>query len=158
MNEAENDGRMSFDQAVALATQKQQAAFCAIPVFSEAIEDEAQTAEGARIFIVEPNGDKGANNWQLRFIAGPFFSNAYAANERIEPADVPDSVRELRFMPTRVDTKWYEEQIQILIQHLVQGAGIATEHMPDYASMPARSADSGTVFPISFIGREEAPH
>jgi hypothetical protein len=155
MNDTENDGRMSFDEAVALATQKQQTTFCAMPVFSEAIEDEAQTAEGARIFIVEPNG---AGNWQLRFIAGPFFSNAYAANERIEPADVPDSVRELRFMPTRVDTRWYEEQIQILIQHLVNGAGIATEHMPDYASMPARSADSEAVFPISFIGRGEAPH
>lgn len=155
MNDAENDGRMSFDEAVSLATQKQQATFCAMPVFSEAIEDEAQTAEGARIFIVEPNG---SGNWQLRFIAGPFFSNAYAANERIEPADVPDSVRELRFMPTRVDSKWYEEQIQILIQYLVKGTGVATEHMPDYASMPARSADSETVFPISFIGRDQAPH
>ncbi|MDP1526847.1 MAG: hypothetical protein Q8M20_13620 [Rhodocyclaceae bacterium] len=158
MNDAENDGRLSFQEAVTLATQKQQATFCAMPVFSEAIEDEAQTAEGARIFIIEPNADKGPGNWLMRFIAGPFFSNAYAANERIEPADVPDSVRELRFMPTRVDSKWYEEQIQILIQHLVKGAGIATEQMPDYASMPARSADSETVFPISFIGRGEAPH
>ena len=151
----ENDGRLSFQEAVTLATQKQQASFCAMPVFPEAIEDEAQMAEGARIFVIEPNGS-GA--WQLRFIAGPFFSNAYAANERIEPDDAPDSVRELRFMPTRVETKWYEEQIQILVQHLVKGAGVATEHMPDYANMPARKADSETVFPVSFIGRDLAPH
>jgi hypothetical protein len=154
----ENDGRLSFQEAVSLATQKQQATFCAMPVFPDAIDDEEQTAEGARIFIIEPNSEKGPGNWQLRFIAGPFFSNAYAANERIEPAEVPESVRELRFMTTRVDTKWYEEQIQILIQYLVKGAGVATEHMPDYASMPARQADSEVVFPISFIGRNEAPH
>lgn len=158
MSNAENDGRLSFDEAVALAMQKQQVSFCAMPVFSEAIEDEAQTAEGARIFIIEPDDNKKPGAWQLRFIAGPFFSNAYAANERIAPSGVPDSVRELRFMPTHVDTKWYEEQIQILIQYLVKGSGGATEHMPDYASMPARSANSETVFPISFIGRGDAPH
>lgn len=154
----ENDGRLSFQEAVALAIHQQQASFCAMPVFSEAIEDEAQTAEGARIFIVEPDSENRAGEWQLRFIAGPFFSNAYAANERIDPDEVPESVRDLRFMRTRVDTKWYEEQIQILIQHLVKGAGLATEHMPDYASMPARSADSEAVFPISFIGRSDSPH
>jgi len=157
MTEAkETDGRLSFHEAVALATQKQQPAFCAMPVFADTIDDEEQRAEGARIFVIESDG---SGSWQLRFIAGPFFSNAYAANECVGPQEVPESVLELRFMPTRIDEKWYDEQIQILIQHLVKHAGIATDQMPDYAAMPARAADSEAVFPVNFIGRGEGkPH
>lgn len=152
MSEAnqESDGRLSFKEAVAHAIQRKQSAFAAMPVFGERTDDEDQVAEGARIFIVEPDGE---GDWQLRFIAGPFFSSAYAANEVLVPEDAPDSVRELRFMPTHaIDEKWFSEQIQILIQKLVQGSGINAE-IPDYENMPGRAAAAETVFPVSFIGR-----
>lgn len=148
----EGDGRLSFKEAVAYVMQTKQAAFSAMPVFGDRTEDEEQTAEGARIFVIESDGD---GDWQLRFIAGPFFSNAYAANDIIHPEEIPDSVRELRFMPARVDAAWYDEQIQVLIQKLVQAAGIAAEQMPDYASAPTPAAGPEAVFPISFIGRGE---
>lgn len=151
----DNDGRLSFKEAVAYVMQRKQATFSAMPVFGERTEDEEQVAEGARIFVIEPDSE---GDWRLRFIAGPFFSNAYAANEVIAPEEVPDSVRELRFMPTRVEEDWFAEQIQVLIQKLVQAAGIAAE-MPDYQSMPSRSADAEVVFPVNFIGREDGkPH
>lgn len=152
----ENDGRLSFKDAVAFVMQRRQAAFSAMPVFGDRTEDEEQTAEGARIFILESDGE---GDWQMRFIAGPFFSNAYAANEVLAPDEVPDSVRELRFMPTRTEPGWFDEQIQILIQKLVQGSGIDTQ-MPDYESMPSRSAEENVVFPVNFIGRDGAvkPH
>ncbi len=155
----ENDGRLSFKEAVALVMQKKQAAFCAMPVFGDRTEDEEQTAEGARIFVIEPDPEADGGDWILRFIAGPFFSNAYAANEILEPGEVPDSVRALRFLPTRTQDSWYEEQIQVLIQKLVQGSGIAAQ-MPDYESMPSRSAEDNVVFPVNFIGRDGAakPH
>jgi hypothetical protein len=149
----ENDGRLSFKEAVAFVMQTKQAAFAAAPVFGERTDDEEQTAEGARIFVVEPNPEE--EDWQLRFIAGPFFSNAYAANEIIAPEEIPDSVRELRYMATRVDARWYEEQIQVLIQKLVKAAGIATAQMPDYESTPTPAAGPEAVFPISFIGRDD---
>lgn len=152
----ENDGRLSFKEAVAHVMKKGQAAFVAMPVFGDRSDDEEQTAEGARIFIVEPDGE---GDWQMRFIAGPFFSNAYAANEVLSPDEVPDSVRELRFLPTRTDANWFEEQIQILIQKLVEGSNIDAR-IPDYAGMPSRSAEENVVFPVNFIGRDDAakPH
>ncbi len=152
----ENDGRLSFKDAVAFVMQRRQAAFSAMPVFGDRTEDEEQTAEGARIFILESDGE---GDWQMRFIAGPFFSNAYAANEVLAPDEVPDSVRELRFMPTRTEPGWFDEQIQILIQKLVQGSGLDAQ-MPDYESMPSRSAEENVVFPVNFIGRDGAvkPH
>ncbi|MDI6748979.1 MAG: hypothetical protein QMD73_02215 [Rhodocyclaceae bacterium] len=146
----ENDGRLSFKEAVAYVMQKRQAAFCAMPVFGEVTDDEEQTAEGVRIFIIEYDGE---GDWQLRFIAGPFFSNAYAAFEILAPEEVPDSVRELRFLPTRIDSHWYDEQVQILLQKLVQASGIQAQ-MPDYESMPMRHAEEQVVFPVSFIGRD----
>lgn len=153
---SDGDGRLSFKEAVAFVMQKKQAAFCAMPVFGDRTDDAEQTAEGARIFILECDGE---GDWQMRFIAGPFFSNAYAANEILEPGEVPDSVRELRFLPTRTQESWYEEQIQILIQKLVQGSGIDAQ-IPDYENMPNRSAEENTVFPVNFIGRDGAakPH
>lgn len=150
MSTEENDGRLSFKEAVAHALRTRQAAFAASPVFGERTDDEEQTAEGARIFVIEPDGE---GDWQLRFVAGPFFANAYAANEIIAPEEVPDSVRELRYMPTRVEEHWYDEQIQVLIQKLVKAAGIAAERMPDYEDAPLPAAGPEAVFPISFIGR-----
>jgi hypothetical protein len=146
----DGDGRLSFKEAVAHVMRTNQAAFAAAPVFGERTDDEEQTAEGARIFIVEPDGE---GDWRLRFIAGPFFSNAYAANEIIAPEEIPDSVRELRYMATRVDESWYDEQIQVLIQKLVKSAGIVAQ-MPDYESVPTPAAGPEAVFPISFIGRD----
>jgi len=149
----ENDGRLSFKEAVAYVMQKQQAAFCAMPVFGDRSDDEEQTAEGARIFVIELDPEADGSDWQLRFVAGPFFSNAYAANEILTPEEVPDSVRDLRYLPTRIESNWYDEQIQVLIQKLVQGSGIAAQ-MPDYERMPSRKADEQAVFPVNFIGRE----
>lgn len=153
-NTQENDGRLSFDQAIAHVRQSKQAAFAAMPVFG----DDEETAEGARIFILD-NDDEG--ELRLRFIAGPFFSAAYAANDVIPNDEIPDSVRELRFMPTRCEEEWYSDQIQILIQKLVKAAGINTEQMPDYANAPTHGAGPEAVFPISFIGKGESagkPH
>ncbi|MFN6961253.1 MAG: hypothetical protein ACK4N6_03340, partial [Rhodocyclaceae bacterium] len=95
-------------------------------------------------------------DWRLRFIAGPFFSNAYAAFEILAPEDVPENVKELRFLPTRIEDRWYDEQIQILLQKLVQGSGIAAQ-MPDYENMPMPHAEEQVVFPVNFIGRDK-PH
>ncbi len=150
----ENDGRLSFKEAVTYVLQKNQAAFIAMPVFGERTDDAEQTAEGARLFIIEPDGE---GDWQMRFIAGPFFSAAFAANEVVVPEEVPDSVRELRFMPTRVLDDWYSDQLQILIQKLVQASAIGAEMMPDYQSMPSRKAEEQVVFPVSFIGRDGNP-
>lgn len=143
----DNDGRLSFMEAVAFVMQRRQPAFAAMPVFGET-EDENQTAEGARVFIIEPDGD---GDWQLRFIAGPFFSAAYAANEVLPPEDLPPSVRELRFMPTRCEEGWFSDQIQLLIQKLVQASGVVAGQMPDYSSAPVRDAGPEAVFPVHFI-------
>lgn len=149
----ENDGRLSFKEAVAHVMKSRQAAFCAMPVFGDRTDDEEQTAEGARIFVIEFDSEADGGDWQLRFIAGPFFSNAYAANEILTPEEVPDSVRELRFLTTRMIDDFYSEQIQVLIQKLVQGSGIDVQ-MPDYESMPIRKAEEQVVFPVNFIGRD----
>ena len=148
----ENDGRMSFDQAVHYVQQHPgEAAFSAMPVFGERNDDDEQRAEGARVFIVEADG---AGSWRLRFVAGPFFSNAYAANEVLLPDEVPERVRELRFLNTRLQGDWLEEQVQILIQKLLQASGTVPEQMPDYERAPAFGAGPEAVFPISFIGRD----
>ncbi len=152
MSTEENDGRLSFKEAVAFVMQTKRAAFAAVPVFGERSDDAEQTAEGARVFVIEPDPEADGGDWLLRFVAGPFFSNAYAANEILEPGEVPDSVRKLRFLPTRSQASWYEEQIQVLIQKLVQASGVSAQ-MPDYESMPARAAEENTVFPVNFIGR-----
>jgi hypothetical protein len=141
----ENDGRLSYDEALAHVLKSRQPAFAAVPVFGD--DDEA--AEGVRIFLIEDDGAGGA---RLRFVAGPFFSNAYAANETLPATEAPESVRELRFMPTRCEESWFDEQMQVLVQKLVKAAGIGAEQMPDYESIPGRGASPETVFPVSFIG------
>lgn len=147
----ENDGRLSFMEAVAYVMQRKQPVFSAMPVFGERTDDEEQTAEGAKVFVIEPDPEEG--DWRMRFIAGPFFSSAFAAHETLAPEEVPASVRDLRFMPTRIDESWFSDQIQILIQKLVQGAAIDAQ-MPDYESLPAKGAAPDVVFPISFIGHD----
>ena len=82
--------RLSFNQAVVFVKNSRRAAFAAMPVFGDEEDGNAQTAEGARIFILRPDEDEG---WTLRFIAGPFFSAAYAANDIIPADEVPDRVR-----------------------------------------------------------------
>jgi hypothetical protein len=148
----ENDGRLSFMEAVAYVMQRKQPVFSAMPVFGERTDDEAQTAEGAKVFIIEPDPEEDGGDWRMRFIAGPFFSAAYAAHETLSPEDVPASVRDLRFMPTHVEEDWFSDQIQVLIQKLVQESNIDAQ-MPDYKSTPAKGAGPDAVFPVSFVGR-----
>lgn len=143
----DGDGRLSFAAAVAHVRRPRQAAFAALPVFG----DNAETAEGARVFILDHDDE---DELRLRFVAGPFFSAAFAANEIIPADEIPDSVRELRFMPTQCEDDWFSEQVQVLIQKLVKAAGIDAQ-MPDYENTPSHGAGPDAVFPISFIGRGE---
>lgn len=146
----DGDGRLSFEEAVKMVQQQPgKAAFSAMPVFGEPSGDEEQRAEGARVFIVE--GD-GAGGYQVRFVAGPFFSNAFAANETIGPVDVPERVKELRYLPTQVEEEWLVGQVQVLIQKLMQASGSMPAEMPDYANAPTFGAGPEAVFPISFVG------
>ncbi len=147
MSEA-NLNRLSYNEAVAFVRQRRKAAFAAMPVFGDDEGDANATAEGARIFILMPDEDEG---WTLRFIAGPFFSAAYAANDIIPADEVPDRVRELLFMPTHCEEDWLTDQLQVLLGKLTQAAGIG-EQMPDYSTQAAKAAED-VVFPISFIGR-----
>jgi hypothetical protein len=138
--------RLSFNEAVVLVKTTGKAAFAAMPVFGDDEGDQNANAEGARIFILLPDADEG---WTLRFIAGPFFSAAYAANDTI-----PDRVRELQFVPTRCEEDWLTDQLQVLLGKLTQAAGIG-EQMPDYESQAAKGAGPEAVFPIAFIGRDK---
>jgi hypothetical protein len=144
------DARLSFDDALAHVRRHGGAAFAVTPVFGD--DGEQETAEGARVFILVPDEDGGI---ALRFIAGPFFSAAFAANESIDARDTPDSVRALRFLPTRCDEAWFTDQVQVLINKLVNAAGTAAPEMPDYLSTKGRGAGPEAVFPVSFIGK---PH
>lgn len=145
----ENDGRLSFDQAVELVRQQPgRVAFAAMPVFGELSEDAEQRAEGVRIFIIEADG---SGSHRLRFVAGPFFANVHGANESFAASDIPTPVTELRFLPGKLDEAWLDGQIQLLVQRLVQSSGLVTPQMPDYEHA---SQAAETVFPISFISRE----
>jgi hypothetical protein len=150
-----DDGRLSFMEAVAYVMQQKRPVFAAMPVFGDRSDDENQTAEGAKVFIIETDPEEDGGDWRMRFIAGPFFSTAFAAHETLAPEDVPASVRDLRFMPTRCEEEWFSDQIQILIQKLVQAANI-TAQMPDYEAVPAKGAGPDAVFPVQFLrGRGE---
>ena len=149
--ENQDDGRLSFAEAVQYVRQRGGQCFAAAPVFGERSEDENQRAEGVRIFLLEPEPD---GDYRMRFVAGPFFSAAYAANEIVPADEIPEGVRELRFMPTRCEEEWFSDQIQVLVQKLVQAAGRLTDEMPDYASGQAKGAGPEAVFPVSFIGRD----
>ena len=143
--------RLSFNQAVVFVKNSHRAAFAAMPVFGDDEGDDNATAEGARTFILLPDEDEG---WTLRFIAGPFFSAAYAANDIIPADEIPDRVRELLFVPTRCEDDWLTDQLQVLLAKLTQAAGIG-EQMPDYESQAARGAAPEAVFPVAFIGRDK---
>ena len=121
-NQAQFAERLSFNEAVAFVQQTGKAAFAAMPVFGDNEDDENATAEGARVFLLLPDEDEG---WSLRFIAGPFFTSAYAANDVISSEEIPDRVRELLFMPTRCEDDWLTDQLQVLLGKLTQAAGIA---------------------------------
>ena len=144
-----NDGRVNFAQAVVAVKNGGVAAFAATPVFG----DDEETAEGARIFLLLPDEEDG---WQLRFIAGPFFSTAYAANDVVPPNEIPPRVRELRYVITRCEADWLSDQIQVLLGKLTQAAGLTTQ-LPDYAAQPTKAADPQVVFPVHFLGRDK-PH
>ena len=145
---SESDNRLSFDEAVVLVKQRKQAAFAAMPVFGD---EDAAAAEGARIFLLLPDEAEG---WILHFIAGPFFSAGYAANDVIPADEIPDRVRELMFMPTRCEEDWLTDQLQILLAKLTQAAGIDSQ-LPDYTSLPVTCATPETVFPVHFLNPEK---
>lgn len=151
MSEAELH-RLSFNEAVVFVKQRKKAVFAAMPVFGDDGDDENATAEGARIFLLLPDEDEG---WVLHFIAGPFFSAAYAANDIIPANEIPERVRELLFIPTHCEEDWLTDQLQVLLGKLTTAAGIGGQ-MPDY-NAPAAKAAAEVVFPISFIGRDK-PH
>ena len=140
------DDRLGFDEATRYVIEHRAAAFAVTPVFDE----DHEAAAGARIFLLEHDGQ---GSYRLRFIAGPFFSAAYAANELYAADDIPERVRELRFIPTRYEEDWLSDQIQLLIQKLMQASGSAPAQMPDYQSVAAQRADAEVVFPVAFIGR-----
>jgi hypothetical protein len=139
---------------VAFVQQTGKAAFAAMPVFGDDEDDENATAEGARVFLLLPDEEDG---WSLRFIAGPFFTSAYAANDLIPAEEIPDRVRELLYMPTRCEDDWLTDQLQILLAKLTQAAGIG-EQMPDYEKMPTKGAAPEAVFPVNFISGLKKPH
>ena len=139
------DNRLSFDEAVQYVLQRNAAAFAVHPVFEE--EDD-ESPSGARVFVLAADGKGG---WFLRFLAGRFFSGAYAADDVIAAGDIPERVRELRFLPTRFEEDWFSDQIQILIGKLMSASGSAAPHMPDYQSAPQKHAAAEVVFPMTFI-------
>jgi hypothetical protein len=140
------DDRLSFDEAVAHVQRGGQCAFAAVPVFGE----DGETAEGARVFIIERNGEGGH---RVRFIAGPFFSTALAADEILAADQIPDRIRALRFLPSALREEWCSDQIQVLIGKLMRASQVLAPEMPDYLAMPTRAATPEVSFPISMIGR-----
>jgi hypothetical protein len=138
--------RLNFDEAVAHVCQRREAAFAVTPVFDE----DHELAAGARVFLLAPEGQ---SEYSLRFVAGPFFSAAYAANEKLAPAEMPERVRELRFLPTRFEEDWLSDQIQLLIQKLMQASGEVAPQMPDYQGASTLRAAAEVVFPVTFIGK-----
>jgi hypothetical protein len=70
----------------------------------------------------------------------------------IAAEDVPERVRELRFLPTRFEEEWFSDQIQVLIGKLMSATGNAAPLMPDYVSAPRKHAAAEVVFPVAFIG------
>ncbi|SPE27026.1 Rhodanese-like protein [Burkholderiales bacterium] len=142
--------RLCFEEAVAYVQESGQCAFAAVPVFG----DDGETAEGARVFIVERGAGGGI---RIRFLAGPFFSAALAADEILAGDEIPDRVRLLQFLPSTCREEWCSDQIQVLIGKLMQAAQVLAPEMPDYLGMPARAAAPEVAFPISMIGRPGAP-
>ncbi len=139
------DNRLSFDEAVQYVLQRNAAAFAVHPVFEE--EDDASPS-GARVFVLAADGTGGHF---MRFLAGRFFSGAYAADDVIAAGEIPERVRELRFLPTHFEEDWFSDQIQILIGKLMSASGSAAPHMPDYQNAPQKHAAAEVVFPMTFV-------
>jgi hypothetical protein len=139
--------RLTFEQAVAFARTSGKAAFAAAPVFGE---HDQERAEGVRVFVIEGDGQGGC---KFRFVAGPFFSAALAANEVLADDEVTEGLREMLFMPTTFSEDWLSGQIQVLIARLVQAAQIVAPDMPNYLDAKARTAAPEVTFPIRSIGR-----
>lgn len=146
------DNRLSFDEAVQYVVQRNAAAFAVHPVFEE--EDDASPS-GARVFVLAADGMGG---YYMRFLAGRFFSGAYAADDVIAAGDIPERVRELRFLPTHFEEDWFSDQIQMLIGKLMSATGAAAPHMPDYQNAPQKHAAGEVVFPVAFINAAKKPH
>lgn len=138
--------RLTFEQAVAYACNSGNAAFAATPVFG----DDQERAEGVRLLIVQGDGKGGR---KIRFVAGPFFSAALAANEVLADDEIGEGLRELLFMPSTFSEDWLSDQIQVLVARLVQAAEIVAPEMPNYLEAKARTAAPEVVFPIRSIGR-----
>ena len=145
------DTRLSYAEAVEFVKQGKGAAFAVTPVFDDN-EESPEAAEGARVFVLQPDATGG---FQLRFVAGPFFSAAYAANETIPAEEIPASIQELRFMPTSCQEEWFTTQVQVLINQLVNASGVSPVQMPDYLSVPSKGASPEVVFPMAFIERRK---
>jgi len=144
-----DDARLSFAQALAFVRESGQCAFAAVPVFGE----DGESAEGARLFILEHHA---GDSPRVRFLAGPFFSAALAADEVFEGEQIPERVRELQFLPSSCREEWFSDPIQELIAKLVRASPASTTQMPDYLGAPARRAAPEVSFPVSQIGRPAA--
>jgi hypothetical protein len=144
--EAANDNSMGFDEAVAYTVSRSAAAFAVHPVFEE---DDDESPSGARVFVLVADGRGG---YFMRFVAGRFFAGAYAADDIYSADGIPERVKELRFMPTRYQEDWFNEQVQVLIAKLVGASGVDAPQMPAYQSTLARHAGPDVTFPVSFIG------
>ena len=151
-----DDRRMSFDDAVAHVLRSREAAYTVTPIFGDRIDEDIR-AEGARVFILLADEGGDGEGYRLQFVAGPFFSSAYAAHESIAAADIPESVREMRFMTTRCELEWLTEQVQILINKLANASGQAKPEMPNYLAVKTKGAAPEVVFPVAFIGRDPKP-
>ena len=153
IQQSEGDTRLGYAEAVAYVKQGKGAAFAVTPVFGDQDDhgEVPEAAEGARVFVLQP---AGTGDFQLRFVAGPFFSAAYAANETIAADEIPASIEELRFMPTTCQEEWFSAQVQVLINQLMNAAGALPAQMPDYLSIPKKAAAPEVVFPMAFIERK----
>ena len=145
-----SEGLMDFEAAVAFIRSTGKSAFIAIPIFA----DDGENAEGAKVFVLRKQADGG---FHVRFVAGPFFSAALAADEELSSTEIPESVRQLRYIRSECQEEWFSDQIQILIGKLVQASDSPPAEMPDYLGVPARTAAPEVRFPIAMIGRASTP-
>ncbi|MCS7101988.1 MAG: hypothetical protein NZL99_09860 [Burkholderiaceae bacterium] len=136
---------LSFEQAVLHVQRGKGAAFAAAPVFG----DDPEAAEGARVYVLVPDGQ---GDCVLRFLAGPFFTRGLAADETLTREEIPAYVRELRFMPTQFSEAWLEDQLQVIVSRLVRAAGIPAQ-MPEYPAAAPPKPPAEAVVPLHLVGR-----
>jgi hypothetical protein len=146
MSDRAQPATLSFEQAVQHVRRSKGAAFAAAPVFG----DDPDAAEGARVYVLIPDG---ADDFLLRFIAGPFFTRGLAADETLAGDEIPAYVRELRFMATEFSEAWLDDQLQVVVSRLVRAAGIAAAQMPEYPPAAPQTPPPEVVFPLHLVGR-----